>query len=348
MAADTDNMLARHALPWIGSLTGLALLAWSAGCTPADAPFARLKARACLERGQSHLEAENLDAALEEFQHAVELNPKLALAHSRIGCIFRRQGNYEAAVDAYAKAVTLNPFSFDDAFGLAQMYHRLARFANAVRAYLHACELEPDNFEPRLNLGVCYHQAEELESAIDCYTQAINLNPDQAAAYSNLGAAYDARGTYYEAIHAYNESLERDPNQPMVVVNLATTLIKQERFCGARKALERAIGADPELAIAYERLGYCYFRMRSYDEALTYYAWAATLDPKMPGPQAGLGVVHMATYLQEPTQLDLRRTAIEYWHRSLELEPDQPRIRNLIAKYGLPLDDPTAILMDAP
>ena len=316
------------------------------GCSPPDTPFARIRSEAALTRGERHLGTEELDAALEEFRRAVELNPKLAVAHSNIGFIFRRKGDFEAAAKAYAQAVKLNPFAFDDSFALAQMYHRLARFADAVRAYMHACELRPNSFEARLNLGVCYHQALDLDNAINCYTLALLIDPNQAAAYTNLGAAYDAQGEYYEAIHAYNESLERDPDQAMVLVNLATTLLKQDRFANARKALARAIEAAPDLAIAYERLGYCHFRMRDYERALTNYDWAATLDSEMPGAHSGLGVVRMAMHLESPNDLDLRRRAIGHWHRSLEIEPDQPRIRNLLAKYRLPGDDSTPILMN--
>jgi hypothetical protein len=57
----------------------------------------------------------------------------------------------------------------------------------------------------------------------------------------------------------------------------------------------------------------------------------------------------MAMHLKDPGNLDLRRMAVEHWHRSLELKPDQPRIRNLVEKYRLPVTDAAAaIFVDSP
>jgi tetratricopeptide (TPR) repeat protein len=331
----------------LGVVISLALMAAGPGCaelTPLS-PFAATRAGWSLQRGEESLQAKELDKALAEFQNALEFNPKLAVAHSRIGWIARLKGDLESAARAYSDAVRLDPESFDDAVALAQVYHQLVRFTDAVRAYIHACQLRPDDFEARLNLGVCYHQAGELEEAIDCYVKAIELDPSQPASYTNLGAAYDAQHQHYEAIRAYNRSLERDPHQPMVLVNLATTLMKQERYASAWRALERAVEMDPGLAVAYERLGYCYFHQRDYAAAARNYEWAATLDPKMPEALAGLGVVRMAMHLQNPQDVESRRLAVECWHRSLELRPDQPRIRNLVKKYQRPGDDQAALLL---
>ena len=116
----------------------------------------------------------------------------------------------------------------------------------------------------------------------------------------------------------------------------------------ARQALVQAIDFDPELAVAYERLGYCQFRMRNYPDALANYEQANTLDPDNSSVQTGLGVVQMALYLQDQSKLEMRQIAIEHWHRSLELNPNQPKIHHLVDKYQIPQDRTTAILMDAP
>lgn len=325
---------------------GLAL-AMLIGCAKPLTPFAATRAGILARQGEQRLKAEDYDAALAEFRQAVELNPKLAIAHSRIGLIAKLKGDLQAAAEAYAKAVKLDPQNFEDAFSLAQLYHQMVRVADAVRAYMHACELDPKSFEARLNLGVCYHQAGELDNAIDCYTKATQIDETKPAAFTNLGAAYDAKGEayLYEAIHAYNESLERDPNQPMVLVNLAGTLLKQGRYPNARRALERAIQIDPQLPVAYERLGYCCFLMKNNSEALTYYDWAKTLNAKMPEAYAGHGVVRMAMYLADPKDAESRRIALENWHRSLELKPDQPKLRNLVKKYQLPSDEATSVFL---
>lgn len=312
-------------------------------------PFALIRSHLAVAQGKQHLEAEEIDEALFELQNAVELNPRLKEAHAGLGAIWERKGDFEAAARRFAEAVRLDPSNFDYNFSLARMYQRLLRFPDAVRAYLQACELQPVNLQARLNLASCYHQAGELNEAIAHYQRAIELAPDEAAAYANLGAAYDTQQKYYEAIHAYNESLERDPQQPLVLINLATTLIKQNRLANAHKSLERAIEIAPELALAHERMGYCCFLERSLDEARRHYEKAVALDPKMPEAHAGLGITKMSQYLQSPTEVSLRQEAVDCWHKSLELNPDQPKIRNLVSKYApAGSADSNTVLLETP
>ena len=55
----------------------------------------------------------------------------------------------------------------------------------------------------------------------------------------------------------------------------------------------------------------------------------------------------MAMHLKDPGNFELRHLALENWHKSLELNPNQPKIRNLVNKYRLSTEA-HAILMDAP
>jgi hypothetical protein len=66
----------------------------------------------------------------------------------------------------------------------------------------------------------------------------------------------------------------------------------------------------------------------------------------MPRAHAGLGSLKMLQYLEDNTRSDLRDSALEHWHRSLELDPDQPRIRKLIARYRPEHTDPESALLE--
>jgi tetratricopeptide (TPR) repeat protein len=103
---------------------------------------------------------------------------------------------------------------------------------------------------------------------------------------------------------------------------------------------------DPQLAAAHEALGYCFFRMKEYDESEMNYKHALACDWRLPRSHAGLGSIQMLRYLEDKTRTDLRDKALEHWHRSLELNPDQPRIRKLIAQYKPMQSDPEEALLD--
>ena len=102
---------------------------------------------------------------------------------------------------------------------------------------------------------------------------------------------------------------------------------------------------DSKLAAAHESLGYCHFRMREYEAAEDFYKGALACDWRLPRAHAGLGSINMLRHLKDKSRADLRGRALEHWHRSLELNSDQPRIRKLIARYKPKRSDPEEILL---
>ncbi len=317
-----------------------AFLALTGGCAAVNRP----QAAARLEAGERAMAAQNLSAALAEFQAAVRLDPQLADAHEQLGLAYKQAGRLEDAADSLESAARLDPQSFVTMFELGEVYRLLKRAAQAVRAYAAACALQPGNFDVRYRLASTCHEMGDLKRATEAYREALAIEPNHAHAWSNLGAAHDALGAHYEAINAYKRSLECDVNQPVVLVNLATVYLNQERFGTARATLEKAAQLAPNLAIAQERLGYCLWREQRLAEAAECYRRAMSLDRGSAQAYAGFGVVRMTQYLSNSSQVSLRDEAVESWHRSLELQPEQPKLRALIEKYRPKTDESDALL----
>lgn len=322
-------------------LAALALMLALGGC----ADLNRWRADWHYEQANDSLQRDDIDAALAELQRAVELDPSLAVAYSNIGLIYRRRGEYDKAIENFVEAVRYNPTSFDDTSHLAQLYQFTHRLKDAIRAYLHAIDLRPQDFDANLNLGVCYQRKGDYPQAVKQFEQAIELDANRPHAYVNLGVALASQGKYYEAVRAYKEALERDNHQPEVLVNLAHAYIKQDRLKIGRETLRQAILLDPEFAAAHEAMGYCQYLLKDYEKAEVSYKQALACDSQRARAQAGLGSVYMLKYLSDRSRPALRDQALEHWHRSLELDSDQDRIRKLIAHYKPRYEDPTNVLL---
>ncbi|MBI1826714.1 MAG: tetratricopeptide repeat protein [Planctomycetes bacterium] len=312
-------------------------MAQAAGC----APVQKFEAKREVRHGNALLAKDDLESALAAFQEAARLDPKLAVPHSKMGTIYRRKGEYDQAIHSYTEAVRRDPYSFDDTLNLGQLYQFMNRLREAIQAYLHAVELRPRNADAQLNLGICYQQAGDYSQAAERFEKAIEVNHDLPNAYVNLGVALDAQGKYYEAIRAYKDALERDNRQPQVLVNLSNTYLNQKRYKMARQALIEAIQMDSGFAPAHEALGFCLFKMRDYGAAESAYRLALSCDSRLPRSQAGLGSIHMVRFLENKDAVEERDQALEHWHLSLELNPDQPRLRELLAQYAPPQDERT-------
>jgi len=304
------------------------------GVTAGCASVQRFQAKREVRQGNALLADDDLESALAKFQEAARLDPKLATPHSKMGAIYRRKGEYDQAIHSFTEAVRRDPYSFSDTLNLGQLYQFMNRLREAIQAYLHAVELRPRNAEIQLNLGICYQQAGDYSQAAERFENAIELDHDLPNAYVNLGVALDAQGKYYEAIRAYKDALERDNRQPQVLVNLANTYMNQKRFKMARQALIEAIQMDSGFAPAHEALGFCMFKMRDYGAAESAYRTALSCDNRLSRSQAGLGSIHMVRFLENKDDIEERDKALEHWHLSLELNPDQPRLRELIAQYS--------------
>ena len=319
----------------------LAVLA-IAGCTISTA--LRQQAVDHFVQGQLLADDGNMDAALKELAEAVRADPNLSVAHSAIGDIHRKRGDWALAKTSYESACQANPYAFRPHYNLGVVYQALSDAAKtleaaqehlrgAVDVYLRAAALDPEDFEANLNLSACYFSLGKNALAEKYCKAAIALKPDSPHAYSNLGIIYDSQGRNYQAIKAYKDSLELDVHQPKLLMNLGTAYLGQGRMGPALKTFEMATEEAPDSAAAWEQLGTCRYHRKEYPEAIKAYTRAVSLDSNSAAAHRGLGVVYMTLYVQNPKNGDLRDKALAAWHLSLEIQPGQKDIVRLVQKY---------------
>ena len=135
---------------------------------------------------------EQYENAINDFDRAIELDPKNPKAYHHRGITKYKLGKYEEAINDFDKTIELNPKS--------------------TRAYN--------------NRAIAKGELGKHEEAIKDYDKAIELDPDYSYAYNNRGSAKDELGEYKEAIIDYNEAIESDPNNPSYFHNRAITVGK--------------------------------------------------------------------------------------------------------------------------
>jgi len=301
--------------------------------------------------GKLAAERRDYRAALAELTRAVSIDPKFASAYTTTGDIYRKQGKYEKAAAAYERACALDAYAFRPHYNLGVTYQLLAQsaaspqlfadyIAKAVRVYLRAVTIRPHDFDANLNLSACYYQQGKYDLAEQYCKVSIALDPNNPYARSNLALIYDAQDRPHDAIRAYRQSLERDAHQPSVLFQLGLTYMRVNRLRDALNAFELAARQDPRWPAPWVQIGTCRFYQKQYDAALAAYTKAIELDRNCDEGYRGLGVVYMTQYIQDPTKVALRDKALAAWNRSLELDPNQEDLRELVAKYTPRLTGP--------
>lgn len=110
--------------------------------------------------GLVHAQRDELDAALEEFERAIELRGRFPHAYGAMGNVYMRRGEYVKAADAYREGLAEDP-------GNAGLRHNLAvalvRHGDGARAagwtdvaraaYREALEVQPQNADARAGLA---------------------------------------------------------------------------------------------------------------------------------------------------------------------------------------------------
>lgn len=276
--------------------------------------------------------------AIAQLTRVIQENPTLTTAWVKVGDIYKDQGNYAAAEANYRRAGQLEPANYHAAFNHGLMLQLLDRVAEAVRAYLRAVAIQPESREANLNLATAYLQLKESSQALPYAERAVRLDADYGPARVNLGAVYAALERHADAVTEYEAAagLMDLESSPELLLNLADSLGKLGRFQEMASTLERLVSIKPT-APAYERLGSAQFRLRQYDAALESFRKAAATDPEHFPAHNGIGVCLLNRYLTSPPgQRDkpAREQAAEAFRRSLQINRNQPKIIELLSKYG--------------
>jgi len=274
------------------------------------------------------------DEALALLALAIERNPTLATAHLKMGEIYQGQGKIEAAARSFSNAAEHDPYNFDAQYGYGLMLHLLERFAEAVRVYLKALALRPDDFEANRNIANAYMSLNEPGQAITFAQKAVALDPANGEAHATLGTVFSALKQYDAAVKEYESAAELMELTPRLLLDLAENLGKLNRYQEMGNTLATLIKLNPSAA-AHERLGYAYFKQRRYAEAMQQFRASLDLDRAHYPAMNGLGVCLLNQYiLSEKNDKDAQREAIELLRHSLRINSSQPRVLELVSRFG--------------
>jgi len=276
----------------------------------------------------------DLDKALAEFSHAIEVNPNMVSAHMGMADIYRMRGDYSRAEQRYARSAQIEPRNFDAQYFHGLMLHLLDRLPEAVQAYLRALGLRPNDFKANLNVATAYYQLDENAQALPYAKRAVELNPQDGPARFNLGAIYAGLNRHQEAVREYQQASELMQFSAPLLLNSADSLGKLDRYEEMVNALAQAIRTEPS-AIAYERLGYAKFKQGKYDESKQNFAASLKLDEAYYPALNGMGVCSLNDWIKGGRQdSKTKEIGLAALRRSLQINRDQPQILEILTRYG--------------
>jgi tetratricopeptide (TPR) repeat protein len=127
--------------------------------------------------GKAHLNLEQYDLALADFQAAAEANPKLTFVHFNLGLTYLKRQDYEHARDEFLKDAALEPdlaFNYDE---LGDVYSLMQQDGQAEKSYREALQRDPRLVNSYVGLAKVYQREARYTQALSAIDSAVRLDP---------------------------------------------------------------------------------------------------------------------------------------------------------------------------
>jgi tetratricopeptide (TPR) repeat protein len=192
------------------------------------------------------------------FASSPGTNPLATQAYSALS-----SGDNDRAISLYTQAIEardLAPEMLANALlNRALAYQQQNKQSSAIDDYTAALALDAMSPELRAtalyNRGLSHQKLSKSTLAIEDFTSALMLNPTFAHAFYGRGNALRDSGQYLFALSDFERALKYNhPDPARVYFAQAQTFELLQRPIDARRSLEAALAANPDFALAKEKL----------------------------------------------------------------------------------------------
>jgi tetratricopeptide (TPR) repeat protein len=170
--------------------------------------------------GKYHLNLEQFDQALAEFQAAAAADPKLPFVHFNLGLTYLKQQDYEHARDEFLKDAEIEPDLALDYDELGGVYALMEQDANAEKNFHEALRRDPRLANSHLGLAKIYQRQDKHAQALAEIDAAIKLDPARTdihylrgQALMRVGRKEEGRKELETAVRIDNERRARREKQ---------------------------------------------------------------------------------------------------------------------------------------
>jgi tetratricopeptide (TPR) repeat protein len=258
-------------------------------------------------------ERNNHQAALEDFNKAIQIFPAYLVAILNRGVTHEKLGQEREAVADLEAGLKLNPNDPDATYHLASLHYLLNDFVAAVAD----CDrlLGMDHLYPRIYSKKAGSEAMlgQADLALRDAEQALRIDARDEEAYNNRGLAKRLMGRLDEAESDFDQAIRIKNDYSRPFNNRATIRLAQGDAQRALQDLDQAIKLDPLFAEAYSNRGSVQHQLDRNEAALRDLDTALRLNPNFADAYQNRGVVRNVLH-QFPG-------AIEDFNRALQLKP---------------------------
>jgi len=265
--------------------------------------------------GDAELERNRIDAAITQYQAALEMEPRDSSARFGLAVAYRRNLSLDDATAALAVVEEL-----DAKYpGLRLERGRLAEargdLAGAVASYQSALEQTPTDLALQSRLGAVLVMTGQVDEAEAMLGEVLKAQPYSAEAEHYLGRIEMGRGDLTTARQHFLQAVRLEPQKGLYRMHVGWAALESNEMTTALRELNTALKLDPTLGDAYWLRARIRIRAGIVRDALADLQKAIELNPSRTEAWAAIGECHY--------QLGQVKEAIAAFKKAVEAEPTQ-------------------------
>ena len=183
------------------------------------------------------------------------------------GVALFRAGNVEAALEKYQQAMDIEPMLADSYRNMGDLYLATEKYQDAKNYYKKALLIEK-NGEIYFQYGNACFLNDEPHEGLEYYNLALSAGFDSDEMFFFMGMAYEHMNDDAMALRYIQKAIAKNPSRPDYKVKKISVLLRMNMMEEAKEAVEELLRNDPELYDGYHMKTAILLEEKKYPEAI--------------------------------------------------------------------------------
>lgn len=192
--------------------------------------------------GALYVQIQNYPAAHAQFARAIELDPHNIQAYLREGKLYQTEGQTDKAIDRYQGALVVQPRLAPLATMVGSLYLDKGDLVAARKCFVQALAADPNFALANANLAwVDAEEGRDLDVALGLAQKAKSLMPELPSVTDTLGWVMYKRGNFAAAIPLFQQCVQKSPDSAQFRYHLGMSLLADGQKAKAKDQLQAAL-----------------------------------------------------------------------------------------------------------
>jgi len=275
------------------------------------------------------------DIGLVYLRLALYLDPKSELALLALGDLLQNSQDFVRSNSIFEKVPKTSPLRRAADMQIAFNFDALGKKEDAIRQLKRMAASDPRDIEALTSLGTIYRGEKRYDEAAAMYSKALSViepkDPRNWLLHYFRGIAYERANDWPKAELDFEQAMALAPNEPQVLNYLGYSWIdKGINIERGTELIKKAVSLKPDDGYIVDSLGWAYYKLGRYDEAVAQLERAITLRSDDVTINDHLGDAYW--------KVGRKLEATFQWAHARDLDPEPEVKEKILAKIAKGLD----------